>query len=123
MLELDRLTRRYGDRVAIQDLSFQVERGLLHGFVGPNGAGKTTTMRIVMGLLAPDAGEVRLEGRRLDDEARRQFGYMPEERGLYPRMKVSEQLEYFARLHGASAADAREAAARWTGALGVSDRL
>jgi ABC-2 type transport system ATP-binding protein len=81
VLELDRLTRRYGERVAIEDVSFAVERGRLSGFVGPNGAGKTTTMRIVMGLLAPDAGEVRLDGRRLDDEARRHFGYMPEERG------------------------------------------
>jgi ABC-type sugar transport system ATPase subunit len=86
VLELDGLSRRYGDRVAIEGLRFSVKRGQLHGFVGPNRAGKTTAMRIAMGLLAPDGGTVRLDGRPVTDEDRRRFGYMPQERGLYPRI-------------------------------------
>jgi ABC-2 type transport system ATP-binding protein len=122
VLELDGLSRRYGDRVAIEGLTFSVERGQLHGFVGPNGAGKTTTMRIAMGLLAADAGTVLLDGRSVDDETRRRFGYMPEERGLYPRMKVHEQLAYLAQLHGATQSEASAAADRWAEALGVGER-
>jgi ABC-2 type transport system ATP-binding protein len=121
-LELDRLTRRYGDHLALDGLTFAVEAGRLHGFVGPNGAGKTTAMRIVMGVLAPDQGEVRVDGKPARDADRRRFGYMPEERGLYPRMKVREQLVYFARLHGASESEAVSAADRWTERLGVAER-
>jgi ABC-2 type transport system ATP-binding protein len=121
-LELDSLTRRYGDRVAVDNLTFAVEGGLLHGFVGPNGAGKTTTMRIVMGVLAPDSGGVLLDGKPVDELSRQGFGYMPEERGLYPRMPVHAQLSYLARLHGASAADAARAADRWIERLGVAER-
>jgi ABC-2 type transport system ATP-binding protein len=121
-LELEALTRRYGDRTAVDDLTFTVEGGRVHGFVGPNGAGKTTTMRIVMGVLAPDSGSVRLDGRPVDQLARQGFGYMPEERGLYPRMRVHEQLVYLARLHGAGAAEAADAADRWIERLGVSER-
>ena len=79
MLELDSLSRRYGATVALDGLSFAVEEGTLFGFVGPNGAGKTTAMRIVLGVLEPDAGEVRWRGRRIDAAARARFGYMPEE--------------------------------------------
>ena len=100
MLELISLSRRFGDVVALDGVSFEVPEGEIVGFVGPNGAGKTTTMRIALGVLEPDAGEVRWKGRTLDAEARRRFGYMPEERGLYPKMKVLEQLVYLARLHG-----------------------
>jgi ABC-2 type transport system ATP-binding protein len=121
-LELVSLTRRYGDRVAVDRLTFAVEGGLLHGFVGPNGAGKTTTMRIVMGVLAPDSGRVLLDGKPVDEVARQGFGYMPEERGLYPRMRVHEQLAYLARLHGAGPADAAKAADRWIERLGVAER-
>ena len=98
------------------------------GFVGANGAGKTTTMRMLMGVLAPTSGEVRWDGRRPPPEDRRSFGYMPEERGLYPRMKIPEQLVYFARLHGFStrrrAAPGRRAAgASSTSASGADDLL
>jgi ABC-2 type transport system ATP-binding protein len=121
-LELDSLTRRYGERIAVEDLTFTVEGGLLHGFVGPNGAGKTTTMRIVMGVLAPDSGSVRLDGKPVDQVVRQSFGYMPEERGLYPRMPVHAQLSYLARLHGAGASDAARAADRWIDRLGLRER-
>ena len=122
MLELKGLTRRYGDLVALDDLSFTVAEGQMFGFVGPNGAGKTTAMRIILGVLEPDAGEVRWRGRPMNDEIRKRVGYIPEERGLYPRMRVRDQLEYFARLHGLSAREARDAAAYWIERLGVAQR-
>ena len=122
MLELQGLTRRYGNLVALDDVSFTVAEGQMFGFVGPNGAGKTTTMRIVLGVLEPDRGEVRWRGRPVDAETRRRFGYMPEERGLYPKMRVRDQLEYFARLHGLPATEAGSAAGYWIERLGVADR-
>ena len=122
MLELKGLTRRYGDLVALDDLSFTVAEGQMFGFVGPNGAGKTTAMRIVLGVLEPDRGEVRWRGRPVDIETRRRFGYMPEERGLYPKMRVRDQLEYFARLHGLPAGEAGSAAGYWIERLGVAER-
>jgi ABC-2 type transport system ATP-binding protein len=122
MLELKGLTRRYGDLLALDDLSFTVAEGQMFGFVGPNGAGKTTAMRIILGVLAPDAGQVRWRGQPMTDEMRRRVGYMPEERGLYPKMRVRDQLEYFARLHGLPAAEAASAAGYWIERLGVADR-
>ena len=116
------LARRYGDVVALDGLSFTVEPGQLFGFVGPNGAGKTTTMRIILGVLEPDAGEVRWRGRPVDLATRARFGYMPEERGLYPKMRVRDQLAYFASLHGLSRAAAVTAADGWLERLGVADR-
>ena len=121
-LQVDRLTRRFGDLVAVRDLSFAVGPGELFGFVGSNGAGKTTTMRIIMGVLSADAGDVRWKGKSIHLEARRAFGYMPEERGLYPKMKVLEQLVYLARLHGLTAAAARQAAMRWLERMGLAER-
>jgi ABC-2 type transport system ATP-binding protein len=122
VLELQGLTRRYGEVVALDDLSFAVREGQMFGFVGPNGAGKTTAMRIVLGVLEPDRGEVRWRGRPVDAQTRRRFGYMPEERGLYPKMRVHDQLEYFARLHGLPAAEAANAAGYWIERLGVAER-
>jgi ABC-2 type transport system ATP-binding protein len=122
MLELDGLTRRFGDVVALDDLSFTVAPGELRGFLGPNGAGKTTAMRIVMGITSPDAGVVRFDGRELTREDRRGFGYMPEERGLYPRMTVRDQLVYLARLHDVPPVTARERADRWIARVGLGDR-
>jgi ABC-2 type transport system ATP-binding protein len=120
VLELQGLTRRYGDTLALDDLSFTVARGQMFGFVGPNGAGKTTAMRIVLGILAPDAGQVRWLGRPLDAKGRARIGYMPEERGLYNRMRVADQLAYFARLHGLDRAAAAAAADAWTERLGIA---
>jgi ABC-2 type transport system ATP-binding protein len=122
-LDVDALSRRFDDIVALDGMSFSVGRGQLVGFLGPNGAGKTTTMRAVMGLLRPDRGEVRWEGRTVDVEVRRRFGYMPEERGLYGRMPLLDQVAYFAELAGLSRADADRAARRWLGELGLGDRL
>ena len=122
MLELIDLSRRFGDVVALDGVSFVVPEGSIVGFVGPNGAGKTTAMRIVVGVLGPDAGEVRWQGRTLDAVARRRFGYLPEERGLYPKMRVSDQLVYLARLHGLTPADAKRRVRQTTEVLGVAER-
>ncbi|KAA5837356.1 ABC transporter ATP-binding protein [Saccharopolyspora hirsuta] len=122
MLEVDRISKRYGDVTALQEMTFSVRAGEMFGFVGSNGAGKTTTMRIALGVLAADSGQVRWNGAPLDLTTRRRIGYMPEERGLYPKMKVAEQLAYLGELHGMSAADARAAATRWTERLGLAER-
>jgi len=121
-LEFDGTTKRYGDLLALDDLSFDVRPGEIFGFVGSNGAGKTTAMRIALGVLSADAGQVRWRGAPVTLEAARRIGYMPEERGLYPKMAVAEQLEYLARLHGMSRADARTATAEWTERLGLAER-
>src|SRR4051794_26444590 len=100
MLELRSLTRRFGAVPALDDVGFAVRPGVLTGFIGANGAGKTTAMRIVVGVLAADSGEVLWRGAPVTAQDRRRFGYMPEERGLYPKMSVIDQLVFFARLHG-----------------------
>ena len=122
MLELIDLHRRFDDVVALDGVSFAVPESAIVGFVGPNGAGKTTAMRIVLGVLASDAGEVRWNGRPIDAAARRRFGYMPEERGLYPKMRVLDQLVYLARLHGLPKAEAARRAEEVLDALGVIQR-
>lgn len=123
MLELSDLTKRYGDTIALDGLSMAVAGGRIHGFVGRNGAGKTTTMRIALGLARPDAGAVRWNGRPATDTDRRRFGYMPEERGLYPRMALRDQVAYFGELSGMDRPAARTAAERWLTDLGLADRL
>jgi ABC-2 type transport system ATP-binding protein len=122
VLELENVRRSYGGTPVLTDVSFKVRAGRITGFVGANGAGKTTTMRIILGILAADSGEVRYEGRRLTTQVRRSFGYMPEERGLYPKMSVIDQVEYFGQLHGMSRADARASAERLTDAVGITER-
>jgi ABC-2 type transport system ATP-binding protein len=121
-LAIQGLTKRYGNVVALDGLSLEVPAGEVFGFVGRNGAGKTTAMRIVLGVLAPDAGEVRFAGNALTFEARRQIGYLPEERGLYPRMRLAEQLAYLAELHGMGPSAARAAASAWLDRFGLAER-
>lgn len=127
MLEIDKLSKRYGDTVALDRLSFAVRPGQMYGFVGTNGAGKTTAMRIVLGVLEADSGTVRWQGRQLDADVRREFGYMPEERGLYPKMRVLDQLVYLARLRGMEPAAAAAGAQTLLDTLGlvgsVTDRV
>ena len=122
LLELEGLTRRYGALTALDGLSFSVPAGQVVGFLGPNGAGKTTTMRAVFGLTDLDAGRVKWNGAAVGQAERRRFGYMPEERGLYPAMLVGEQLEYLGRLHAMSAHDAAAETKAWLERLGVADR-
>jgi ABC-2 type transport system ATP-binding protein len=122
MLQIDGVTKRYGDRTVLDAVNFEVGDGRLTGFVGGNGAGKTTTMRIVLGVLTADSGTVRLGGSALKPSDRRRFGYMPEERGLYAKMKVAEQLVYLARLHGVSKRDAEVSTAELLERLDLSAR-
>ncbi len=116
------LSRTFGDVRAVDGVDLVVRPGGLTGFVGGNGAGKTTTMRMVMGLLRPDAGEVLWDGRPMTAADRRRFGYLPEERGLYPKQKVADQLTYLARLSGMTAADARRAIDTHLERFGLADR-
>jgi ABC-2 type transport system ATP-binding protein len=122
VLTIDSATKRFETVEALAGCSFSVDRGRMLGFLGPNGAGKTTTMRAIFGLVELDAGEVSWDGRPVGPGERLRFGYMPEERGLYPRMPVGEQVAYFGRLHGMSAADARAATRAWLERLGLADR-
>jgi ABC-2 type transport system ATP-binding protein len=121
-LEFSHLTRRYGDVVALDDLSFSVPTGQVFGFLGPNGAGKTTAMRALFHLVDLDRGTVTWKGAPIGGEEKRRFGYMPEERGLYPSMHVREQLEYLCQLHGTSSAQARAATQHWLERLGIAER-
>ncbi len=122
LLEIDGLSRRFGPVTALDDLSFSVPSGHVVGFLGPNGAGKTTTMRAIFGLTDLDAGSVRWNGAPVGPTQRRRFGYMPEERGLYPNMLVGEQIEYLGRLHGMSRAAASAATLGWLERLEVESR-
>jgi ABC-2 type transport system ATP-binding protein len=122
MLRFARVSKRFGAVQALAECSFSISRGRMLGFLGPNGAGKTTSMRAVFGLVRLDAGEVLWDDRPVGLAERLRFGYMPEERGLYPRMAVGEQLAYLGRLHGLSARAARAAATVWLDRLGLADR-
>ncbi len=122
MLETRGLTRTFGEQRAVDDVSFRVADGALTGFVGGNGAGKTTTMRMIMGILAPTAGEVTWHGRPLTREDRATFGYMSEERGLYPKQPVLQQLVYLGRLRGMTTAGAKKVAMEHLERFGLRDR-
>lgn len=122
MLRVDDLVKCYGDITALDGCTFAVERGRMLGFLGPNGAGKTTSMRAIFQLVDVDRGTVTWDGRPVDLDARLRFGYMPEQRGLYPKMKIGEQLAWLARMHGIGVAAAAAATGRWLEAFGLADR-
>lgn len=119
MLVVDHVSKSFGTKRVLDDLVFAIKPGEMFGFCGANGAGKTTTMRVILGLLTPEAGRVTWNGTPVDREIRRTIGYMPEERGLYPKMRPVDQLQYFGQLHGMSAAGARKSAEEWVERLGV----
>jgi ABC-2 type transport system ATP-binding protein len=122
MLSVQNVSRSFGSRRVVDDVSFEVGRGRLTGFVGGNGAGKTTTMRMILGVLRPDAGTITLDGAPVDQAALHGFGYMPEERGLYPKMEIGEQLAYLARLHGIDKATAKQRGEDLLERLGLIER-
>lgn len=122
MLEVRGLVKGFGDVVALAGCDFTVRPGRLTGFLGPNGAGKTTAMRSIFGLVLPDAGEVLWDGAPVSREVRRRFGYMPEERGLYPKMTVREQIVHFGFVAGMGRREAGRAADQWLERLGLADR-
>jgi ABC-2 type transport system ATP-binding protein len=121
-LEIRDVGHAFGDRAALDGVSFDVVPGVLTGLLGPNGAGKTTLMRIMLGVLSPQRGHVRFDGRPVDDEDRRRWGYMPQERGLYPGMPAGDQVVHFGRLHGLSRRDATSRAHALLAELDLDDR-
>ncbi|NLL42930.1 MAG: ATP-binding cassette domain-containing protein [Firmicutes bacterium] len=107
------ITKKFRDVTAVDDLSFTVQKGSLFGFLGPNGAGKTTTMRVVLNIIRPDEGQVTWDGTPLNRLGRGFFGYLPEERGLYPKMRVAEHLEFLGRINGLDKRKAQSETERW----------
>lgn len=122
MLQVEDVRWRYGDKIVLDGIDLEVPAGKVIGLVGPNGAGKTTLMRILFGVLTPDTGSVRFDGRPADEDARRSWGYMPQERGLYRDMRVLDQLVWIARLHGIDRSTARRRAVDLLERLGLADR-
>ena len=120
-LVLSGVARSFGDVVAVRDVSFTVPAGTTFGLLGPNGAGKTTTMRMILGILLPDRGSVTWDGAPVDLKVRRRFGYLPEERGLYGKLKVREQITYFGRLHGVMPPEDTKRADAWIERLGLGE--
>lgn len=114
------LTKRYGDRTVLHGVDLDVQDGQICGFVGPNGAGKTTMMRLIMGVLEPTGGRITWDGQRLTAALRKRFGYMPEERGLYAKHRVGDQIRYFARLFGLTPVSARDRADELMERLGIT---
>ena len=119
MIVLENITKRFGNTLAVDTLSLGVPRGSVYGFIGPNGSGKTTTLRMIMNIIYPDAGEIRVLGERLRGACLDRIGYMPEERGLYRRMNVRELLRFYGRLK--SGRHVKEDVDRWLEKLGLSD--
>ncbi len=120
-LRVENITKRFRDVTAVHDLSFTVGRGRILGFLGPNGAGKTTTMRVILGIIKPDTGEVTWDGLPFAHWGRGFFGYLPEERGLYPKMPLDEHLVFLGRINGLSAQDAKARAAYWIERFGLGE--
>jgi len=122
-IELNRVRKAYGHFVAVDDLSFTIEQGSVFGLLGPNGAGKTSTIRMMIGITAPDSGDISLLGKPFARESLNRVGYLPEERGLYKKMKVLDQLIFLGELHGLAAGEARKRALTWCERLEISEKL
>ena len=120
-LQVENVSKRFGDFTAVEDLSFEIRSGRVFGFLGPNGAGKTTTIRMIVGITIPDEGKVELFGSKITPEIRDRIGYLPEERGLYKKMKVQDQLRYFAALKGVSQKEADKRIDFWLDRMQLSD--
>ena len=123
VVELAGVTKAYENKVAVRALSLSIDAGQMFGLLGPNGAGKTSSIRMMMGITMPDSGEVRLFGKPFERRSLERVGYLPEERGLYKKMKVVDQLVFFGELHGLRAAEARKRAADWAQRLEIEDAL
>ncbi len=121
-IHLQGIAKSFGDQTAVEDLDLSVPSGSIYGLLGPNGAGKTTTLRIILDIIGPDRGRVEVLGSQVDDAVRSRVGYLPEERGLYPRMRVLDHLVFLGALKGMQQADARAAAQHWLERLELADR-
>ncbi len=120
-LKVENISKRYGGFTAVEDLSFELRAGRVFGFLGPNGAGKTTTIRMIVGITAPDEGRIELFGTRISNETQNRIGYLPEERGLYKKMKIVDQLRYFAALKNVAAGDADRRIDFWLERMKLSE--
>jgi ABC-2 type transport system ATP-binding protein len=120
MLEVDHVHKEFGSVRAVRDVAFRIDDGTTFGLLGPNGAGKTTTMRMILGILTPDGGTIRWNGAPITNRSRRHFGYLPEERGIYGKMKVREQIAYFGKLHGVREPALNDRVSRWIERLGLN---
>jgi ABC-2 type transport system ATP-binding protein len=123
IVELAGVTKAYENKVAVRDLSLSIEAGQMFGLLGPNGAGKTSSIRMMMGITMPDSGSINLFGKAFDRTSLERVGYLPEERGLYKKMKVIEQLIFFGQLHGLTASDAEKRATAWAKRLEIDESL
>jgi ABC-2 type transport system ATP-binding protein len=123
LVELDHVSKAYEDKTAVHDLSLKIEAGSMFGLLGPNGAGKTSTIRMMIGITLPDAGQVTLFGKPFSGKALERVGYLPEERGLYKKMKILDQLVFLGELRGLGALEAARRAKRWCERLQIADSL
>src|SRR5579862_8505324 len=123
VVELAGVTKAYESKVAVDNLSLQIEAGQMFGLLGPNGAGKTSSIRMMMGITMPDSGQVNLFGKPFERKSLERVGYLPEERGLYKKMKVLEQLVFFGTLHGLTAEEARKRGTEWAMRLEIEEAL
>jgi len=123
VVELAGVTKAYESKVAVRDLSLSIDAGQMFGLLGPNGAGKTSSIRMMMGITMPDSGTINLFGRPFERASLERIGYLPEERGLYKKMKVIEQLVFFGQLHGLAATEARSRATSWAKRLDIDEAL
>src|SRR6201999_1240917 len=120
VVELASVTKAYETKIAVNNLSLSIEAGQMFGLLGPNGAGKTSSIRMIMGITIPDSGTVRLFNQPFDRKSLERVAYLPEERGLYKKMKVLDQLTFFGELHGISAAESRKRAVSWAERLEIA---
>ena len=123
VVELAGVTKAYGDKVAVRDLSLSIEAGQMFGLLGPNGAGKTSSIRMMMGITVPDSGRIRLFEKTFERRSLERVGYLPEERGLYKKMTVVDQLVFFGQLHGLAAEEAHTRAIAWATRMEIADAL
>jgi ABC-2 type transport system ATP-binding protein len=123
VVELSGVTKAYENKVAVSNLSLSIDAGQMFGLLGPNGAGKTSSIRMMMGITIPDSGRISLFGKPFERKSLERVGYLPEERGLYKKMKVLEQLVFFGQLHGLTAEEARKRAIDWAGRMEIADAL
>src|ERR1051325_10751381 len=112
-IRIDRITKQFGDFTAVNELSLEVFPGRIYGLLGPNGAGKTTTIRMIVNITAPDSGTIAVFGRQVTPELQDRIGYLPEERGLYKKMKIGDKIKYFAALKNIPGKEAERRANRW----------
>lgn len=121
VLSISGITKKFGDLTAVKDLSLKLSKGVICGLLGPNGAGKTTTIRMIMNIIIPDRGEIKILGKKMDEKLKEMIGYLPEERGLYPKMKVDDLLSFFAGIKGISKKEAKKIINYWLERLEIAD--